>query len=78
VGIYASVAAALGELDRPGRTPSNILDDSGPQEKSALLHHDIDARLAAILGPNLQAATQRLIAYFALGTTVGALIISVL
>ncbi|GGF35482.1 hypothetical protein GCM10011611_47270 [Aliidongia dinghuensis] len=39
---------------------------------------DTDDRLATILGPNLEAATQRLIAYVAVAAVVVSLIISLI
>ena len=53
-----------------GRTPLRKRGSLSPQQTDSLL--------VAILGTNLEAATQRLIAYLVVGTAIAAVIIRVL
>jgi hypothetical protein len=48
------------------------------RERRSLSPQQTDRLIAALLGPNLEAATQRLIAYLLVGTAIAAVLIRVL
>lgn len=55
-----------------------IIDGRTPlRERGSLSPQQTDSLLVAILGTNLEAATQRLIAYLVVGTAIAAVVIRV-